>query len=138
MRADLARASATCDWSALAALVDRDGTGVRYSFGTPGDPIAFWQRGETSGSTPPPLRALRQLLDLSYATQPLAAGAVQYVWPAAHATVPPTDAQLQEIAAAGLYPLAQLQEWVRNDSNYLGYRLAITASGDWTFFLAGD
>ena len=40
MRVDLARAAATCDWTALAALVDRNGAGVRFSFGTPGDAIA--------------------------------------------------------------------------------------------------
>jgi hypothetical protein len=138
MRADLARAAATCDWTALAALVDRNGAGVRHSFGAPGDPIAYWQGADAGGTPPPPMRALRVLLDLPYATQPLEAGAVQYVWPAAHVAVPPSQAQLQQIAATGLYPLTMLEEWVRQGNNYLGYRLAITATGNWTFFVAGD
>jgi hypothetical protein len=138
MRADLARAAATCDWSALAALVDRNGAGVRHSFGAPGDPIAYWQGADTGGTPPRPMRALRVLLDLPYATQPLTGGAVQYVWPAAHVAVPPSAAQLQQLASTGLYPLSMLEEWVRQGNNYLGYRLAITATGDWTFFVAGD
>src|SRR5581483_11673906 len=33
MRRDLARAAATCDYGTLATLIDRDGKGVRFSFG---------------------------------------------------------------------------------------------------------
>jgi len=138
MRADLARAAATCDWTALAALADRNGAGVRFSFGGPGDPIAYWRRIEMSGERPAPMRALRALLGLPFATQDLSPTSVQYLWPAAHVANPPSAAQLQGIADTGLYPLATLQEWVRTGNNYLGYRLAVTASGDWTFFLAGD
>ncbi len=137
MRADLARAAATCDWHALTLLVDRNGPGVSYSFGAPGDPIAFWRGLESSGQPSGPLRALRLLLGLSFGTQELTSG-VQYVWPAAHAANPPSPAQLQEIADTGLYRLAVLQEWVRTGNNYLGYRLAITGTGDWTFLIAGD
>jgi hypothetical protein len=138
MRADLARAAATCDWTALAALVDRNGAGVKFSFGNPGDAIAYWRRLETSGEQPGPMRALRTLLGLPFASQDLSPTTLQYVWPAAQVATPPSAAQLQAIADAGLYPLATLQEWVRSGNNYLGYRLAITASGDWTFLLAGD
>ena len=138
MRADLARAAATCDWTALAALADRNGAGVRFSFGEPGDPIAYWRRIDTTGERPAPMRALRTLLGLPFATQDLSPNSAQYVWPAAHVATPPSAAQLQAIADTGLYPLATLQDWVRTGNNYLGYRLAITATGDWTFFLAGD
>ena len=137
MRADLARAVAACDWATIGGLVDRDGAGVHFTFGGPGDPIAAWQRAERSGQQPAPLLAIRRLLDLPFASQPLPA-TTQYVWPAAHVAVPPSTAQLRAIADAGLYPMATLEEWVRSGHNYLGYRLAITASGDWTFFVAGD
>jgi hypothetical protein len=137
MRNDLARAAATCDWQSLAALVDRNGPGVRYSFGAPGDAIAFWRGLETSGQVSGPLRALRLLLGLSYATQEIPNG-IQYVWPAAHAANPPSAGQLEEIANTGLYPLTTLQQWVRVGNNYLGYRVAITGTGDWTFLIAGD
>jgi hypothetical protein len=137
MRVDLARAVAACDWSTIGLLIDRDGAGVRFSFGDPGDPIAAWQRAERSGQQPPPLLAIRRLLDLPFAAQPLPS-TTQYVWPAAQVADPPSAVQLRVIADAGLYPLSTLEEWVRNGNNYLGYRLAITTSGDWTFFVAGD
>jgi hypothetical protein len=137
MRTDLARAAATCDWKALTTLVDRNGSGLRYSFGAPGDPIAYWRGLESSRQGSGPLRALRLLFGLSYGTQQLTNGQ-QYVWPAAHAADPPSAGQLEEIANTGLYPLAMLQEWVRAGNNYLGYRVAITGTGDWTFLIAGD
>lgn len=138
MRADLARAAAGCDYEALAELADRGGRAVRFSWGDERDPAAFWQAAEASGDDPPPLRALRVLLDLPAAASDPGNGDVQYVWPAAFASEHPTDAQLREIADAGLYDLATLQGWVDAGTNYLGYRILITSSGDWTAFVAGD
>jgi hypothetical protein len=63
---------------------------------------------------------------------------VLYSWPAAFASEAPTPAQLQEIAATGLYPLATLQEWVDAGAGYLGYRLVVSDRGDWMAFVAGD
>lgn len=137
MRSDLARAVASCDWPMIALLIDRDGAGVHFTFGDPVDPIAAWQRAERDGQQPAPLFAIRRLLDLPFAAQPLPP-TTQYVWPAAHVADPPGAAQLRDIADAGLYPKSTLEEWVRSGNNYLGYRLAITESGDWTFFVAGD
>ncbi|MEO8692219.1 MAG: hypothetical protein ABI658_01815 [Acidimicrobiales bacterium] len=122
----------------LAALADRNGSGVHYSFGTTGDAIAYWRHLETTSERPAPLRAIRLLLGLPFATQQLSATAVQYVWPTAQVANPPSPPQLREIADTGLYPLATLEQWVRTGNNYLGYRLAITTDGDWTFFVSGD
>jgi putative hemolysin len=138
MRADLARAAATCDYTALAALADRGGPAVRFSFGPETDPIAFWKEAEAGGHGVPPMLALRTLLGLPYATTTVPSGAVQYVWPAAFAAEHPTTAQLDEIANTGLYSMATLQDWVRGGNNYLGYRIIITAEGDWTAFVEGD
>ena len=138
MRADLARAAATCDYAALATLADRGGKAVRFSFGAETDPIAFWQQAEQRGDGVAPMFALRTLIGLPYAKTTTPDGAVQYVWPAAFASEHPTTTQLEEIAATGLYSMATLQEWVSSGNNYLGYRVIITAEGDWTAFVAGD
>lgn len=141
MRADLARAAATCDWSALALLVDRDGPAVRASFGDDRDPIGYWQRLEaaTDETGPKPMRALRTLLGLPGTLQPGDGnGPDTYVWPPAFASEEPTEAELQQVADTGLYTMDQLHEWRDFGMNYLGYRILITANGDWTAFVAGD
>lgn len=139
MRSDLAAAAVNCDYVRLATtLADRDGIGVRYSFGPQGDAAGFWRTAEAADSSPAPMLALRKLLDLSYGTVRLDNGTVLYEWPAAFASGHPTDAQLTEIANAGLYPMTTLREWVATGNNYLGYRVVIAANGDWMAFVAGD
>lgn len=138
MRADLARAAESCDYSALAALADRDGRSVRYSFGEGNDPIAAWRAAEDAGDQPAPLLALRLLLALPHGEQHAPDTPAMYQWPAAFATEHPTSAQLQEIADTGLYDLATLEQWVASGTNYLGYRVLISETGDWQAFVAGD
>lgn len=139
MRADIARAAVACDYDALAALADRDGEGVSYSFGADDDPIAAWKDAEADADVDPkPLRALRLLLGLRAGKQELDATHTQYAWPVAHTVERPTDAQLQEIADTGLYDMAMLREMISGGSGYLGYRILITADGDWSAFIAGD
>jgi hypothetical protein len=138
MRADLARAAVECDYDALAVLVDRNGKSVRYSFGEGNDPIAAWRLAESSDDQPPPLLALRLLLALPHGERHAEGVPATYLWPAAFATDHPTDAQLQEIADTGLYDLSTLKQWVASGTNYLGYRVMISESGDWQAFVAGD
>ena len=140
MRADIARAAATCDYEVLATLVDRNGKGIRYTFGENTDPVAAWEAAENGpgGGEVKPLRAMALLLSLRAGKQDLGQGHVQYAWPVAHTVDAPTDAQLQEIADTGLYDMATLKSMVAGGSGYLGYRILITAEGDWTAFVAGD
>ena len=138
MRADLARAAATCDYARLATLADRGGRSVRFSWGDETDPIAFWRAAEADGEKPAPLRALRLLLDLPATATDAGNGTTQYVWPPAFASEHPADAQLQQIVDTGLYDLATLRRWVDGGSNYLGYRVIGTATGDLTAFVSGD
>ena len=39
---------------------------------------------------------------------------------------------------AGLYDAAAIDQMKTQATGYLGYRTAITADGDWQFFVAGD
>jgi hypothetical protein len=140
MRNDIAHAAATCDYAALAALIDRNGKSIRYTFGENTDPIAAWKAAEESpdGGEVKPLRAMALLLGLRAGKQDLGEGHVQYAWPVAHTVDSPTDEQLKEIADTGLYDMATLKSMVAGGSGYLGYRILITAEGDWTAFVAGD
>ncbi len=138
MRADIIKAATAADYDALAELIDRNGKGVRYSFGDGNDPIEAWRTAEQSGENPKPLAALRLLLALQPGKQDLGGGSVQYAWPRAHAVDEPTDEMLREVAATGLYDLPTLQRMVQGGSGYLGYRILITADGDWSAFVAGD
>ena len=60
-----------------------------------------------------------------------------YAWPSAYSESP-TDADWQALAEAGVYPQEQLDQMREAGVGYLGYRTAITADGDWQFFVAGD
>lgn len=138
MRSDLAKAAVSCDWAALGALVDRNGKGVRFSFGAETDPVAYWKSEEQRPGAVPPMKALRLLLGLPYVEQTLPDGATSYVWPTAFASEHPTQAQLQQVADTGLYSMATLAAWLQGGNNYLGYRVLISGTGDWTLFVAGD
>ena len=96
MRADLAQRSATCDWSALALLVDRNGPGVRASYGIDTNPIGYWQGLDNTGtdSGPKPMLALRTLLGLPAKRLAPDGGTIQYAWPRAAAGDEPSDAEL--------------------------------------------
>ena len=37
-----------------------------------------------------------------------------------------------------MYTIEQLREWRATGTGYLGYRVLITADGDWTAFVRGD
>nr|MDP9453961.1 hypothetical protein [Actinomycetota bacterium] len=77
-------------------------------------------------------------LELPYGVQAPAGGseaAPTYLWPAA-ATGDEDD--WSAISEAGLYSEEELEAMQRAGSGYLGYRLGITAEGDWLFLVAGD
>ena len=84
MRQDLAAAASTCDYAALQELVDRNGDGVRSTFGEQGDAVAAWRDEEETGEVEP-MRALQLLLGLPAARTEGPDGST-LVWPAAFAT----------------------------------------------------
>ena len=134
-RAAIIRAAIACDYETLTDIADRGTGGFTYSFGASGRPAEFWRGLERDGE--PVLRTLVELLRLPFATRTVS-GSVQYVWPSAYAyddwaDVPASDRQ----ALRGIYTADDLEEFARFGS-YAGYRVGMTGTGDWQFFIAGD
>ncbi len=99
-------------------------------------PLRLLASAEARGERP--LWYLARLLELPYGVQAPAGGseaAPTYLWPAA-ATGDEDD--WSAISEAGLYSEEELEAMQRAGSGYLGYRLGITAEGDWLFLVAGD
>ncbi len=131
-RAAIVEAAAACDEQRLAELAGDEFT---YSFGGGDDFAGFLRRGEDR--PPRPLRYLVELLDRPYGTVEVQ-GQTQYVWPSAFAyddwdEVPEADREALE-------PLYDEDDFARfaRFGGYTGYRIGISADGDWLFFVAGD
>ena len=133
MRRSIVAAASACDFGELAALA-LPGS-FSYTFGSSGDPAAAWRAQEMGGN--PVLRVLVELLNRPSASK--AAGSqTQYVWPRAYAyerwsEVPPETRD----ELAPLYGPSDYEDFQRFGT-YSGYRVGITAAGDWQFFIGGD
>jgi hypothetical protein len=133
MRARIRAAAVACDFDGLAALGEEGE--FTYSFGESGDPAGAWRDGEEDGARP--LLFLAVLLDAPHAAVD-GGDEMQYVWPSAFAyetwdEVPPAARD----ALLTVYDRGALQQFSQFGS-YIGYRIGITAEGDWIFFVVGD
>ena len=132
MRRSIVAAATACDFERLAELA-RAGS-FSHSFGDDGDPAAFWRRAEADGE---PLAALVHFLNRPFATRP-AGDVTQYLWPRAYGyeswTAVPAEARDE------LRPVYGTEDFKRFErfGSYNGYRVGITAGGDWVFFIGGD
>jgi hypothetical protein len=111
------------------------GDGFTASFGG-GDPSDLWTRQEENGEQP--MYQLMRILDMPHGIVDLG-DQLMYVWPSAAAFDGPWD----EMPDADKEPLRALYD--EEDfadfaafGGYIGYRIGITADGDWSFFVAGD
>ncbi|MGH9182409.1 MAG: hypothetical protein ACRDZ9_01060 [Acidimicrobiales bacterium] len=134
-RSQIVAAATACDFEALADLGGAGASGLTFSFGGADDPAAFWRAQEARGDQP--LRHLVELLNRPFATRELP-GTTQYLWPSAYAfesweAVPEADRE----ALKPLYGEEDLADFA-SFGGYIGYRVGITAAGDWAFFVAGD
>lgn len=134
-REAIVEAAVGCDYQALADLGDAGTQPFTYSFGDDGRPAAFWQQQEADGV--PVLRFLVEMLRRPVASREVTA-TTQYVWPSAYAyeswaEVPRADRE----ALRPVYGDEALGRFAQFGS-YLGYRVAISASGEWLFFVGGD
>jgi hypothetical protein len=122
----IAEAAAACDYGVLERLALSDGT-FTYSFGEGEGPAVFWRDAEGRGEEP--LAVLVRLLGLPHVKE----GRV-YTWPSA-AGPRATDEDWESLKAA--FTEEEIAQW-RRFGAYIGYRVGITASGDWAFYVAGD
>ena len=151
MWSDILDAALRCDYEALGALALREGQGFTYSYGAPdGSPADFWRARERqarrtikcvqsqSCSKGDPdneyMRFLVQILGLPYCKEKVPNGDVFYIWPRAQCG-DRTAEDWDDLE--GLYSDAQIDQ-MRAGDMYYGFRVGITESGDWQYFVAGD
>ena len=139
LRSKIVAAAAACDYRALAALALEGDRTFSFSFGGGTSPAMYWEQAEAGGDKP--MRLLVQTMDLPHfttqgtvsSTDP--APVTLYVWPTAH-RADATDADWE--AVEPLYGADVVEQMRRGGSGFLGYRVAITEGGDWTYFIGGD
>src|SRR5918996_2379503 len=124
-RRAIAEAAAACDYEGLERLALSDGT-FTYSFGEGDGPAAFWRDAEARREEP--LALLVRLLDL-----PHVKGGRVYTWPSAAGAREP-DQDWESLEA--VFTEEEIDSW-RRFGAYIGYRVGITASGEWAFYVAG-
>jgi hypothetical protein len=126
-------AAVACDYETLEQIALEKGEGFTFSYGGGDSAAAYWRRLEEAGTEQPlPMRALAAILTMPYARNESGS----YAWPTAYSEAP-KDADWQALVDAGLYTQEQVDS-MKAGGSYLGYRTAITADGDWQFFVAGD
>lgn len=111
------------------------GDGFTASFGG-GDPSDLWTRQEENGEQP--MYQLMRILDMPHGTVDLG-DQLMYVWPSAAAFDGPWD-EMPDVDKEPLRALYDEEDFADFASfgGYIGYRIGITADGDWSFFVAGD
>ena len=127
-------AAVACDYDTLEQIALEQGEGFTFSYGSSTDASEYWRDvEEKSSETPKPMRALATIL-----TQPFTRNeSGSYAWPTAYSENPTEDAW-RDLVDSGLYSAEEVDQMQEQNTGYLGYRTAITADGDWQFFVAGD
>ena len=129
---EIVEAAQACDFDVLEAV---GGDTLTASFGG-GDASELWTFEEKNGYKP--MYWLLSVLDLPYATIDLG-DELMYIWPRAAAhdagwdTMP--EEYIDELRA--IYTDDDFEDFSQF-GGYIGYRVGITESGDWSFFVAGD
>jgi hypothetical protein len=127
-------AAVACDYDTLEQIALERGEGFTYTYGTADSAAAYWREAEEAGTAePPPMRTLATILTMPFTRNESGS----YAWPTAYDESPTAEAW-QALVDAGLYSQQQVDEMRTQGTGYLGYRTAITADGDWQFFVAGD
>ena len=126
-------AAVACDYETLEQIALEKCEGFTFSYGGGDSAAEYWRNVEDSSTEEPkPMRALATILTMPFTRNESGS----YAWPTAYSENP-TDEAWQALADSGLYPQEQIDQ-MKAAGMYLGYRTAITADGDWQFFVAGD
>ena len=125
-------AAVACDYETLDQIALERGEGFTFSFGGGTSAAEHWRTLEESGAEEP-MRILATILTLPYTRNESGS----YAWPTAYQESP-SEADWQALVDAGISTQEQVDQMKAQGTGYLGYRTAITADGDWQFFVAGD
>jgi hypothetical protein len=126
-------AAVACDYDTLEQIALEKGEGFTFSYGGGGSAAAHWRQVEEAGTERPlPMLALATILTMQYTRNESGS----YAWPTAY-DESPTEDDWRVLVVSGLYMQEQIDS-MKAGGSYLGYRTAITADGDWQFFVAGD
>jgi hypothetical protein len=127
-------AAVACDYDRLEQIALEQGEGFTFSYGAETDASEQWRRAEEeSAEEPKPMRALAAILTMPYTRNESGS----YAWPTAYSESPSAEAW-RLLVVSGLYSQEEVDLMQAQGTGYLGYRTAITADGDWQFFVAGD
>ena len=127
-------AAIACDYDTLEELALEQGEGFTFSYGAGTDASDYWRDlEENSTELPKPMRALATILTMPFTRNESGS----YAWPTAYSENP-TDDAWRDLVYSGLYSAEVVHQMKTQGTGYLGYRTAITADGDWQFFVAGD
>ena len=127
-------AAVACDYDTLEEIALEQGEGFTFSYGSGTDASEYWRDlEENSSEQPKPMRALAAILTMPFTRNESGS----YAWPSAYSENP-TEEAWRELVYAGLYDGDVVEQMRTQGTGYLGYRTAITADGDWQFFVAGD
>ena len=129
-RRRIAAAAVACDFEKLERIGREQGS-FSFTFGGERSAAAYWRAQERRGERP--LAILVKILSLPATRNEVGA----FAWPSAY-TTHPKPADWDALVRAGLVTRAQATKAQRTDNVYYGHRTAITRSGDWQFFIAGD
>jgi hypothetical protein len=132
VRARIAAAAVACDYAKLQKIALEKGKGFNFSFGTEKSAAAYWRKLETQHRDRP-LARLVKILSIPVTRNETGS----YAWPSAY-TDKPTAADWNALVQKGVYTRAEVNRMRKGGNVYYGYRTAITRSGDWQFFVAGD
>jgi hypothetical protein len=132
VRARVAAAAVACDYAKLQKIALEKGNGFKFSFGTEKSAAAYWRKLE-SQHRDKPLARLVKILSIKFTRNETGA----YAWPSAY-TDKPTASDWNALVQKGVYTRAEVSRMRKGGNVYYGYRIAITRSGDWQFFVSGD
>ncbi|MFH1834171.1 MAG: hypothetical protein ABH877_04020 [bacterium] len=130
-RAAIFDAARSCDYAGLERLALAGAADFTFTFGGASDgPGAYWRSAEEAGD--PVLATLITILDMPYGRLD-----GMFVWPFAHALdFQALTADLVELLGQ-YFPEKEIVDW-KAFGGYAGYRLGISETGEWVFFVAGD
>lgn len=128
----LFRAATGCDKTTLVQLATRDKTSLSFGLTTPSQAFVLPQNSDKRYVN------LARVLGMKPVLETLN-GHTTAVWPRVHTQAGSQEpAAWQEAVDAGLLTKAQADQMRKEGSGYMGWRVGITSSGAWQYYLAGD